>query len=226
MSFIAIAVDGPSGAGKSSISKMVAAKLQLVYIDTGAMYRAVALKALRTGVSCKEDSEALHRMMEDISITLAYREEGQVIFLDGEDVTAFIRTPEISTAASDISALPIVRKRMVDMQRELATKSSVIMDGRDIGTNVLPNADLKIYLTADVSVRAKRRYLELKDKHPEITLEEVQRDMAQRDHNDATREIAPLRMAEDAILVNTDDMDIPQTVACIENLIREHCHVF
>jgi cytidylate kinase len=163
MKKIQIAIDGPSGAGKSTMAKIVSKELGILYLDTGAMYRAVALKAIKSGIGTK-DSAALAKMVEDIDIRIDYKDGQQKVYLDGEDVTEDIRTPDVTVGSSDVAVFPEVRKKMVDLQREIAKTNSVVMDGRDIGTHVLPNAEVKIFLTASAEDRAKRRYEELKEK--------------------------------------------------------------
>jgi len=203
---IRIAIDGPAGAGKSTIAKMISRKLGIIYLDTGAMYRAVALKAIREGIDTK-NREDLAKMVQDIAIEIKYDGNEQFIYLDGEDVSNKIRTPEVSVGASNVATIPEVRLKMVELQREIAKSSSVVMDGRDIGTYVLPDADLKIFLTASVEERAKRRYMEQIEKGMRnISLEEVKKDIEYRDLNDAKREFAPLAKAEDAIEIDTTNM--------------------
>ena len=182
-----IAIDGPAGAGKSTISKAIAAKLGFIYIDTGAMYRAAGLSALRAGIDILADPESAAKNTEKISIDIHCGENGQEIFLDGENVTGKIRTEDVSMAASNIALIGSVRKRLVEMQRSLAKKSNVVMDGRDIGTHVLPNAECKIFLTASPEARGMRRYAELKEKGVECSLEDICRDIIMRDNNDTER---------------------------------------
>lgn len=203
-----IAVDGPAGAGKSTVSKIVAKKLAYTYIDTGAMYRAVGLKVLIGGKSVED-------VIVDVDIKL---DAAGKIFLDGVDVTQKIRTPEIGKAASDVAKFGSVRKKLTELQREMAAHGSVVMDGRDIGTQVLPNADLKIFLTATVDERARRRFKELEAKNSAVTLEEVREEIIQRDKQDSQREIAPLAQAEDAILLDTTHLTIDEVVAKILEL--------
>ena len=211
-----IAVDGPSGAGKSTIAKNVAKKLGIEYIDTGAMYRAVGLKMHRLGIPM-EETQPLLTMLADTDIDFS----DEHIFLDGEDVSELIRTQEISKAASDCSAFASVRRKLVDLQQKMAKSKSVIMDGRDIGTNILPHAQLKIYLTASVETRAKRRFLEQQEKGDTHTLEEIEEEIRDRDQRDMSREIAPLRQAEDAILVDSSDLSIDEVVERIKECYRE-----
>ena len=209
LSHFVVAVDGPSGAGKSTVAKLVAETLDIDYIDTGAMYRAVGLKFLRTGV---EDSEKEMRdVLEKTEIDL----DGGRVLLDGEDVSGLIRTPEVTMAASKYSALPFVREKLVAMQRDMGARKSVVMDGRDIGTNVFPNARFKFFITASAETRAKRRHLELLEKGMNESFEDVLADIEKRDLDDSSRELNPLAQAEDAILVETDDLGISQVLDCL-----------
>ena len=203
-----IAVDGPAGAGKSTVSKIVAAKLGYTYIDTGAMYRAVALKSSRS----RED---LVDIIDNINIEL---DDKSRVFLDGAEVTKEIRTPEMSKLASDVSKFPFVRKRLTELQRKMAERGEVIMDGRDIGTQVLPNADLKIFLTASLDERARRRFEELKAKGQAVNLDAIKTEIALRDKQDSEREFAPLKQAEDAILIDSTDLKIEEVVEKILTL--------
>ncbi len=221
MKKISIAVDGPAGAGKSTISKIVAKKLGIVYVDTGAMYRAAALYAIRNGIDTKNSDGKLEKALDDINIDIAYKDGAQHIYLNGEDVSEAIREPEVSMGASAVATVPCVRIKLVEIQRMLAQKQSVIMDGRDIGTYVLPDAEVKIYLTADVRERAKRRHSELLAKGVNNSYEEVLEDMKARDLNDSTRKFAPLRQADDAKLIDTTKCDFEQSVELILSYIRE-----
>ncbi|MBQ9757382.1 MAG: (d)CMP kinase [Clostridia bacterium] len=216
-----IAIDGPAGAGKSTIAKAASAKIGFVYIDTGAMFRAVGLAALRRGIDINGDKARVEAMLEEIVIDIAYGENGQEIFLNGENVSKEIRMPEVSVAASDISKIPAVRKKLLELQRSIAEKTDVIMDGRDIGTVVLPDAQLKIFLTASVEERAMRRYKELIEKGVECDFDEVKRDMEYRDKNDSEREIAPLKPADDGVIVDTTGNSLSESVEIILNLINE-----
>lgn len=207
-----IAVDGPAGAGKSTVSKIVAAKLGYTYIDTGAMYRAVGLKLLRTGTELAE-------IVDGIEIEL---DDKARVFLDGQEVTAEIRTPEISKLASDVSKFGFVRRKLTELQRKMAQRGSVIMDGRDIGTEVLPNADVKIFLTASLEERARRRFEELKAKGQAADFDAVKTEIALRDKQDTEREIAPLRQAADAVLVDSTNLTIEQVVAQILAICSTH----
>lgn len=211
-----IAVDGPSGAGKSTIAKAIAKKLNIDYIDTGAMYRAVGYKMLREGVAL-DDLEGLQKMLDDTVIDFS---EGN-IYLDGEIVNDYIRTPEISKQASDCSAIGMVRKKLVDLQQKMGEAKSVIMDGRDIGTVVFPDAEYKFFITASAEERAKRRYEELIEKGQDVTFEQVLTDLNTRDHNDSTREITPLRKADDAIEVDTTKMNIYEVVTFVCDLMKK-----
>ncbi|MGN0566336.1 MAG: (d)CMP kinase [Candidatus Limousia pullorum] len=218
---IAVAIDGPAGAGKSSVAKAVGKQLGLLYVDTGALYRTVGLAALRKGVdpSSKAEVEAL---LKEISVEMDFSEtSGQVVLLNGEDVTGLIRTPEVSMTASDISALPIVREYLLGLQRNIAKTKNVIMDGRDIGTVVLPHAQVKIFLTASPESRAERRYKELVEKGEKTTVKDVLRDVIKRDYNDTNRKAAPLRPAEDSVLVDTTNLDFDGSVEAVAKIIRE-----
>ena len=215
-----IAIDGPAGAGKSTIAKMAAKKLDFIYVDTGAMYRAMALYFLRREIDAK-DEKKIAEACEHINVTIAYQEGEQQVLLNGENVNAFIRTEEVSMMTSNTSKYPAVREKLLYLQRELAAANNVIMDGRDIGTCVLPDAELKIYLTASASERAKRRYLEQKERGVESDLAQIERDIIARDEQDMNREIAPLKQAEDAIMVDTSDMNIEKVVAKLTQIIEE-----
>ncbi|MEI6131744.1 MAG: (d)CMP kinase [Bacillota bacterium] len=216
----AIALDGPAGAGKSSVAKRIAHDLSIVYLDTGSMYRSVALFATSVGVDT-QDADGLSKLMSAIRIEITHVNGEQRIFLDGVDVSDKIRTPEISLGASHVAVVPAVRIKMVEIQREIASKQKVIMDGRDIGTYVLPDADLKIYLTASVEERAQRRFDEMKEKGMQTPpIEEIMADIAFRDHNDSTREFAPLRKADDAIEIDSTKMTLDEVVAEINRLLR------
>ncbi|MBR6760654.1 MAG: (d)CMP kinase [Oscillospiraceae bacterium] len=215
-----IAIDGPSGAGKSTLARRLAARLGYVYVDTGAMYRAIALAALRQNAKTTEEILAL---LTDLTISLGYVEGVQRVFVNDEDVSDLIRTPEVSMGASAVSAIPEVRQFLFDLQQQLAAKQSVVMDGRDIGTVVLPNADVKIFLTASPEQRAYRRYLELQEKQKDAApdYETVLQDVIQRDHQDMTRTIAPLRQAEDAVLLDTTEYDLEQSEAMLYQICKE-----
>ena len=215
-----IAMDGPAGAGKSTIAKMAAKKLDFIYVDTGAMYRAMALYFLRREIDAK-DEKKIAEACEHINVTIAYQEGEQQVLLNGENVNAFIRTEEVSMMTSNTSKYPAVREKLLYLQRELAAANNVIMDGRDIGTCVLPDAELKIYLTASASERAKRRYLEQKERGVESDLAQIERDIIARDEQDMNREIAPLKQAEDAIYLDTSDMTIEEVVTKIVSLVQK-----
>ena len=219
MSF-AIAIDGPAGAGKSSAARQAAQKLQFVYVDTGAMYRTIALYMLENRVNT-DDEEALKAALDSIRIELKYKDGVQCMYLNGEDVSGRIRTPEVSAQASVVAAIPAVRAKLLDLQRNMAASQNVLMDGRDIGTNILPDAELKIYLTASVEERARRRFLELTQKGEECSLEEIQKDIADRDWRDMHRETAPLKQAEDAVYLDTSDMTLDEVVERITQLAEE-----
>lgn len=220
MPTLKIAIDGPAGAGKSTVAKKIAEKMKIVYIDTGAMYRAVGLAAVSAGIDPK-NKEAVKGILCDIKIEIAHGDDGQLIYLNGRDVTKEIRTPEISVAASDVAVIGEVREKLVELQRRLAEKTDVVMDGRDIGTYVLPDADVKIFLTASADERARRRYAELAGKGEKCSLEEVKRDMEYRDKNDSGRSIAPLKPAEDSILADTTGKTLDESVDMILELVRK-----
>lgn len=212
-----VAIDGPAGAGKSTIAKAVAKKLNLIYVDTGAMYRAMALFMLRSGVDL-QDTDKIIEKCKEADITIRYEDGVQVVFLNGENVNAFLRTEVVGNGASAISPLPEVRRKLVELQHKLAAESDCIMDGRDIGTCVLPNAQTKIYLTASSEVRAKRRYDELTAKGEKCDLRKIQADIEERDYRDMHREISPLKQAEDAVLVDTSDMSVDEVIEKIISL--------
>ncbi len=220
MKNFAVAIDGPSGAGKSSLARRCAAELGFLYVDTGAIYRTVGLAALRRGLD-RKDETAVAAMLPELDIRLAYQDGEQRMFLNGEDVSREIRLPEISLCASDVSAHASVRQFLMDMQRNLAREYKVIMDGRDIGTVVLPDAPLKIYLTASAEARAERRLKELLAKGVETDFETVLREILQRDEQDMNREVAPLRRAEDAVLVDTTEIDFEGSFQLLCQVIRE-----
>ena len=214
-----IAIDGPAGAGKRTIAKLIAKQLGLVYIDTGAMYRAVGLKAKRNNIACSE-KEKIEEMLKNTEVELKNENGATAVYLDGENVSTEFRLPEISRMASDISAVPVVRYAMVEMQRSMANKTDTILDGRDIGTFVLPNADVKIFLTASVEERAERRYKELIARGENVKREDVRSDIEKRDYNDSHRALAPLKKADDATEVDTTGMTIDQVCEKIISLVR------
>ena len=216
----AIAIDGPAGAGKSTIARYAAKELGFIYVDTGALYRAIGLAAQRRGYS-PEDKGSIIAMLDEICVELAFNEaHEQIVLLDGEAVSGLIRTPEISMMASKVSAIPEVRAFLLQLQRDMAYRSSVIMDGRDIGTVVLPDAQIKIFLFASPECRAKRRYDELIEKGMDVKYEDILSDVIARDHADSTREIAPLKPADDAILVDTSGEDLETSVQRLVDLMR------
>lgn len=215
-----VAIDGPAGAGKSTIARRVAEKLGYVYVDTGAMYRAMALFFLNKEIDVS-DARAIEKACDDIEISIVYEDGQQKVLLNGEDVTGRIRDEKVGNTASVTSTYGCVREKLVALQRQLASRADVIMDGRDIGTCVLPEAQVKVYLTASVEVRAKRRYQELEKKGEACCLEEIEQDIRERDERDMHREISPLRQAEDAILVDSSDMTIDQVVERIVALCEE-----
>lgn len=215
-----VAIDGPAGAGKSTIAKLVAKELRLIYVDTGAMYRTIGLYMLKNGIDI-HDEAAVGAVLPDVSVSIGYDESGlQRLYLNGEDVTALIRTPEVSEAASVTSAYPKVREKLLDLQHTLARENDVVMDGRDIGTVILPDAQVKIFLTASVRVRALRRMKELLEKGEAVSLEMVEQEIRERDYRDSHRETAPLRQAEDAVLLDTSDLTIEEVISKAVSLIR------
>lgn len=204
-----IAIDGPAGAGKSTIAKIVAKKLEFIYVDTGAMYRAMALYMLKKNISA-QDAAGISATCESADITIKYENGEQVVYLNGENVNGMIRTEEVGNMASASSVNGDVRRKLVELQQKLAAETSVVMDGRDIGTVVLPNADLKVFLTASSKVRAERRYKELVAKGETCDINKIEADIIDRDHRDMTREISPLKQADDAILLDSSDMGIEE----------------
>jgi cytidylate kinase len=217
---INIAIDGPAGAGKSTIARKVAEELSYIYVDTGAMYRAMALYLYRNGISA-DDADKIAASCSGAEISSEYRDGEQVVLLGGENVNPYLRTQEVSAMASKSSAVPQVRTRLMQLQKELAATQNVVMDGRDIGTVVLPDAQVKIFLTASVEVRANRRYLELKKKGEPAVLEQIAAEIADRDHRDMTREVAPLKQADDAVFVDTSDMTIDEVTQHILSIVKE-----
>lgn len=217
---INVAIDGPAGAGKSTIAKAAAKALGYIYVDTGALYRTVALGAVRAGVL--ESDDGIAALLPNLRVELKFVDGSQHVYLNGEDVSDLIRTPEISMGASKVSAVPAVRAFLLDLQRDLAKKNNVIMDGRDIATVVLPNAQVKIFLSATPECRARRRYKELVEKGQTVTYEEVLADVNRRDYQDSHREIAPLKPSADSIMADTSELDLQQSTDLIINIIREH----
>ncbi len=214
-----VAIDGPAGAGKSTIAKLVAKEKGYIYVDTGAMYRGLAIHFLDKGIQPQE-TEKVIEACKDAEVTIAYEDAVQHVYLNGKDISSRLRNEEVGNMASVTSAIPEVRKKLLELQQNLAKTQNVIMDGRDIGTCVLPHADVKVYLTASVETRAKRRYQELQEKGEDCNLEEIAHDIEERDRRDMTREIAPLKQAEDAVLVDSSDMTIDEVVKTIVELCR------
>ena len=217
---IAVAIDGPAGAGKSTIARAAAAQLGFVYVDTGALYRTIGLAVCRRGVD-GTDVPGILATLPEIQVGITYRDAAQHVLLDGEDVSDAIRTPQISTYASQVSSVPEVRAYLLDLQRDLARRQSVIMDGRDIGTVILPDAKVKIFLTASPEKRAARRCAELREKGQDVTVEGILTDMERRDALDASRAVAPLKQAEDAVLVDTSDLTLKQSIEAVLTVIRD-----
>lgn len=217
---INVAIDGPGGAGKSTVAKAAAKELGLIYVDTGALYRAVGVNALKKGIDTKDEA-LIKEMLADTDVELKHIDGVQHVFLNGEDVSAEIRTPDASMAASNVSAIQCVRDFLFDTQRNIAKKNNCVMDGRDIGTVVLPDAQLKIFLTASAEVRAQRRFLELKEKGAKEPYEKVLKELKERDYQDSHREIAPLKPAEDSVIVDTSEMPLEESIAAVVNLIKE-----
>lgn len=215
-----IAIDGPAGAGKSTIARKVAEKLSFIYVDTGAMYRSMALYFIRHDIAA-QDEEKIAAACPDIDVSIVYQDGEQQVILNGENVNCLIRTEQVSMMTSDTSKYPVVREKLLSLQRGLAEKENVIMDGRDIGTCVLPNADVKIYLTASAAERARRRYKEQTERGVDCDIKEIERDIIARDEQDMNREVAPLRQAEDAVLVDSSDMTIDQVVDEIIRIYQE-----
>ncbi len=223
--YFSIAVDGPSGAGKSSLARRCASAFGFIYVDTGAIYRCVGLAAYRAGID-RKNPEAVAQLLPGLDIKMAYDESGeQCMYLNGENVSREIREPNISLCASDVSAIPQVRAFLLDMQRKIARENNVIMDGRDIGTVVLPQAQLKIFLTASPQARAERRMLELREKGIEQSYEKVLEEIIERDRRDMQRETAPLRQAEDAVLVDTSSIDFQQSFEALCRVISDKLHI-
>ncbi len=216
---INVAIDGPAGAGKSTVAKAAAKELGYIYVDTGALYRTIALNAVRHGIL--NDTEKIEAMLSDTKVELKYADGVQSVYLNRENVSGLIRTPEISMGASVVSAIPKVRAFLLDLQRDIAKKNNVIMDGRDIATVVLPNADVKIFLFASPECRAKRRYDELIEKGESVTFDEVLDDVNKRDYQDSHREIAPLKPSEDSVMADTSKLDLNSSVQLVVDIIKE-----
>lgn len=221
---IAIAIDGPAGAGKSTIAKLVAKNLGFIYVDTGAMYRAMAVHFIRNGINADE-TEKIEAACDNVSVTIRYEDNVQQVILNGENVTHLLRTEEVGKMASASSVVPKVRMKLVELQRQLAATDSVVMDGRDIGTYVLPDARVKIYMTAGIRERALRRYEELRQKGMECNLEEIEKDIAERDYRDMNRDFAPLRQAEDAVYLDTSAMTIEQVADEVSRIVASKSNV-
>ncbi len=217
---INVAIDGPAGAGKSTVARRLAGLLNFIYVDTGAMYRAMAFYFIRNHIAA-DDETAIAQACREVDVTIAYEDGEQQVVLNGENVTGLIRTEEVGNMASATSVYPVVREKLVELQRKLAQQADVVMDGRDIGTCVLPEAQVKIYLTAGAATRAKRRYAELSAKGERCDLEEIEKDIRERDQRDMTREVSPLKQAEDAVLVDSSDLDIAGATEEILRIIRE-----
>lgn len=218
---INVAIDGPAGAGKSTIAKAVAKKLGFIYVDTGALYRTIALNAVRNGVA--DDRDGIVKMLDNTYVKLGFSDDGtQCVYLNGEDVSSLIRTPEISMGASKVSAIPEVRAFLLDLQRDIAKENDVIMDGRDIATVVLPNANVKIFLFASPECRAQRRYKELIEKGENVTFDEVLSDVNQRDYQDSHREIAPLKPTDESVMADTSALTLEESTELIINIIKEN----
>lgn len=218
---INVALDGPSGAGKSTIAREAAKIFDFTYIDTGAMFRSLAFKALRENINIKSEEGKVEAMLQNTTLDIARMDDGQHMILDGRDITGFIRTPEVSKAASDIAIIPFVRQWLLEAERGVASKCNCIMDGRDIGTSVLPDADVKIFLTASPEARAKRRLAELKEKGIDVSYDEVLAEMKYRDKQDSDRAVSPLKMADDAILADTTELDLQESIALVCDIIRK-----
>lgn len=215
-----IAIDGPSGAGKSTFAKLIAKELSLVYVDTGALYRSIGLYVRRCGVDPKK-AEDVEPLLSEIALSLVYTDKGQRVIMNGEDVSDFIRTPEVSMYASAVSALPAVRAFLLKIQRDMVEKGDVVMDGRDIGTVIMPDADVKLFMTTSAEVRAERRYKELIEKGVECKYEDILSDIVKRDENDRNRDIAPAVPAEDAIHFDNCDSDIGRTLEKLIGIIKD-----
>ena len=217
---INVAIDGPSGAGKSTMARLLAQQLGFVYVDTGAMYRSIGLYAKRAGIGL-EEIEAIVPRLPEITIQLTYQDGAQHVLLNGEDVSEAIRTPEISYYASKVSAVPEVRRFLLETQRNMAKNGNILMDGRDIGTVILPDAPVKIFLTASAQSRAERRYKELIEKGQQVTMDGILHDINERDRQDMTRAVAPLKQADDAVLLDTSSLTLEESIAAVLCIIRE-----
>ncbi len=214
-----IAIDGPAGAGKSTIAKLAAKELGFIYVDTGSMYRAMALACIRQGVK-PEEEEKVTKVCQSVQVSIEYKDGQQIVLLNGENVNPYIRTEEVGKMTSAIAVYQGVREKLLELQRDLAKKADVIMDGRDIGTCVLPDADVKIFMTASSVTRARRRYTELKEKGIECNIEDIEKDIIERDERDSNRKIAPLRQAEDAIVIDSSNMSVEESVAAVIKLVK------
>lgn len=214
-----VAIDGPAGAGKSTIAKLVAKEKGFIYVDTGAMYRGLAIHFLKKGIA-PEETDKIIEALSDAEVTIGYENGAQQIYLNGENITANLREEAVGNMASKSSAVPEVRAHLLELQRNLAQTKDVVMDGRDIGTAILPNADVKVYLTASVECRAMRRYKELTEKGVECNLDEIAKDIEERDYRDMNRDVSPLKQAEDAVLVDSSDMTIQEVVEAIKGLCK------
>ncbi len=220
---ISIAIDGPAGAGKSTIAKRLSAEFGFIYVDTGALYRAVGLYALRQGLT-QLNAQTVPPLLPQITVKLKFVDGLQRVFLNDQDVSEAIRQNEVSMAASDVSAIPAVREFLFELQRNIAKENNIVMDGRDIGTVVLPNADVKIFLTASPEVRAHRRHLELLEKGQSVDFQQLLEEIKTRDHNDSTRAVAPLKQAEDAVLVDSSDLTLEEAVSAAADTVRRVLH--
>lgn len=220
MKVINVAIDGPAGAGKSTIAKAASKALGYIYIDTGALYRTVGLNAMRLGVDLQKDDEIISTLTDNLKVELRFVDGEQRMFLNGEDVSSEIRTPDASMAASRVSAVPAVRKYLFDLQKNLAKTNNCLMDGRDIGTVVLPEADVKIFLTASPEARARRRHKELIEKGMNTSYDDVLADMIKRDYDDSHREIAPLKQADDAVLCDTSELSLAESIELVISTIK------
>lgn len=215
-----IAIDGPAGAGKSTIAKRLAKELGAIYVDTGAMYRAMAYYFIQKGVD-KDDIDTITKLCKDVEVSISYENGEQQVILNGENITGFIRQEAVGNMASATSVYHVVREKLVELQRQLAARENVVMDGRDIGTVVLPDANVKIFLTASSKVRAKRRFDELTAKGEKCDIDEIEKDIIERDHRDMTRETSPLKQADDAVLLDSSDMTIDEVVDRMKQLVKE-----